>query len=176
MMSVVLLALSMALAMPSFRDMVEKRQITNGAEQIAAFINTVQGVALKTNSRVTVTYDEPSDGNWCIGAFSPDVTATCDCTETTFSEGDYCKVGSDSFVLNQDVATGRDLMHSMSGDGAYTFDPVRGLSDDTLAMELRSQNGDFRLSLMVNNVGRVTLCSTDEEHAIPGYKVCEDGS
>jgi prepilin-type N-terminal cleavage/methylation domain-containing protein len=49
MMSVVLMGIGMALALPSYRDMVEKRQITNGAEQLASFINTAQGVAMKTN-------------------------------------------------------------------------------------------------------------------------------
>ena len=39
-------------------------------------------------------------------------------------------------------------------------------------MELRSQSGDFRLNLMVNNTGRVTLCSADSAHAVPGYAVC----
>jgi prepilin-type N-terminal cleavage/methylation domain-containing protein len=43
MMSLALMAIGIALAIPSYRDMVEKRQVTNGAEQLSSFINTAQG-------------------------------------------------------------------------------------------------------------------------------------
>jgi Tfp pilus assembly protein FimT len=174
-MSVVLMAISLALALPSYRDMVEKRQLTNGAEQVAAFINSVQGMAMRTNQSVTVKYAEPSGGDWCIGAYSG--TSGCDCDETRFAESSYCKIEGQSFVIDQTLANGRDLMHSIGGTETYTFNPVRGFSEnkDTLTMEMRSRSGDFRLNLLVNEVGRVTLCSTDDTHAIPGYKVCAGG-
>ncbi|MGD8681672.1 MAG: prepilin-type N-terminal cleavage/methylation domain-containing protein, partial [Lysobacterales bacterium] len=54
MMSVVLLAIGAALALPSYRDMVEKRQVTNAAEQIASFMNSAQGISMKRNRAVTV--------------------------------------------------------------------------------------------------------------------------
>jgi hypothetical protein len=44
--------------------------------------------------------------------------------------------------------------------------------DDSLTVELRSPSEDFRLNLMVNNTGRVILCSQDSEHAVPGYATC----
>ncbi len=49
-MSVVLMGIGVALALPSYRDMVEKRQVTNGAEQVASFVNSAQGVSMKTQS------------------------------------------------------------------------------------------------------------------------------
>ena len=39
-------------------------------------------------------------------------------------------------------------------------------------MEMRSESDAFRLNVLVNNTGRVTICSPDETHAIPGYGVC----
>ena len=63
----------------------------------------------------------------------------------------------------------------LSGDGAYSFDPIRGLFvdlDDSLSMELHSNNGQYRLNLMVNSTGRVILCSDDSNHSIPGYDAC----
>jgi hypothetical protein len=62
-----------------------------------------------------------------------------------------------------------------SSDGSYSFDPVRGLASGEvlpLTMELRSPSGDFRINLMVNEVGRVILCSGDPSHAVPGYEPC----
>lgn len=179
-MSVVLMGIGMALAMPSYRDMVEKRQVTNGAEQIASFINTAQGVAMKTNQFIAVTYKQSAASEWCIGAAIPDnpddtVNEPCDCAVTDPDADNYCQISSQPFVLNNTHAGNRELVHSVAGDGWYVFDPVRGLFrhlDDSLTMELRSQSDDFRLNVMVNNTGRVILCSSSADHAVPGYAVC----
>lgn len=174
-MTVVLLAVSLALAVPSFRDMVEKRQVTNAAEQVASFINTAQGVAMKTNQLVTVSWTHNGDSDWCIGATSG--TAACDCSQTDTTAGDYCQIDAMAYVINASHTNNLQLMHAMIGDGAYSFDPVRGLVVDLetpLSAEIRSPSGDYRLNLVMNSVGRVILCSDDSAYAIPGYKVCSD--
>ena len=173
MMSLVLLGIGVALAIPSYRDMVEKRQITNGAEQLASFINTAQGVAMKTNQVVTISYSRSDNDDWCVAAASGDTA--CDCTETDTAATDYCQIATQPFVLNNAHTGDLDLMHAMDGDGAYAFDPIRGLFldlDDSLTVELRSPSEDFRLNLVVNSTGRVILCSGDSTHSIPGYQAC----
>jgi len=173
MMTVVLVAIGLALALPSYRDMVEKRQITNGAEQLASFINTAQGIAMKTNQVVTISYDRNGENDWCVGAISGETA--CDCTQTDTTATDYCQIASQPFVLNNSHTGNLELMHSMDGDGDYAFDPIRGLFmdlDDGLTVELRSPSEDFRLNLVVNSTGRVLLCSDDSEHAVPGYATC----
>ena len=67
MMSIVLIAIGTALALPSYRDMVEKRQVTNGAEQLASFINAAQGAAMKTNDEIWISWSRTADNDWCIG-------------------------------------------------------------------------------------------------------------
>lgn len=172
-MSLLLVAIGAALALPSYRDMVEKRQVTNGAEQLASFINTAQGVAMKTNQVVTVSYSRSADNDWCVGAISG--TTACDCTQTNVAAADYCQIATQPFILNNSHAGDLELMHAMNGDGSYAFDPIRGLFmdlDDSLTVELRSPSEDFRLNLVVNSSGRVMLCSDGSEHAIPGYRTC----
>ena len=172
-MTIVLLGIGMALAIPSYRDMVEKRQVTNGAEQLASFINTAQGVAMKTNQVVTVSYSRSDDDDWCMGAVSG--TTACDCTQSNEAAADYCKIAAQPFILNNGHAGDLELMHAMNGDGSYASDPIRGLFmdlDDSLTVELRSPSEDFRLNLVVNSTGRVMLCSDDSEHGVPGYDTC----
>ena len=172
-MSVVLLSIGMALAIPSYRDMVEKRQVTNGAEQLASFVNTAQGIAMKTNQVVTVSYSRSADDDWCVGATSGNTA--CDCTQTNAEAADYCQIASQPFILNNGHAGDLELMHAMNGDGSYAFDPVRGLLldlDDSLTVELRSPSDDFRLNMVVNSSGRVILCSDGSDHAVPGYQTC----
>jgi len=178
MMSVVLMGIGLALALPSYRDMVEKRQVTNGAEQVASFINSAQGVAMKTNRFVKVSWDHVNDDEWCVGAA---VVANlgadpCDCTGEDESAA-ACQIDGQDFILNQAHAGNRDLMQDIGSQdtGSYTFDPVRGFSPDLandLTFAMRSPSGDFRLNLVVNQAGRVLLCSDDASHAVPGYAVC----
>lgn len=174
MMSVMLMAIGAALALPSYRDMVEKRQITNGAEQMAAFINTAQGVAMKTNRLVTVSYTRVGNDEWCIGAVSGGNACDCTVAYTDPPAANYCQIASQPFVLDNSHAADRELVYSISGAGAYAFDPVRGLAsaDNPLTMELRSPSEAFRLNLVVNRTGRVILCSASASHAVPGYAVC----
>jgi type II secretory pathway pseudopilin PulG len=195
-MSVVLIGIGLALALPSYRDMVEKRQVTNGAEQLASFVNSAQGSAQLKNKKVTISYKRTNDNQWCVGMAEGD--AVCNCKD----EPDACTVDGATFVLGNDSAGDRVLMHSAESEThGYYFDPVRGLflpcqgenlaiceeidvsdqasilasSNSPLDLELRSQSGDFRLSLMVSNTGRVILCSVDDNHAVPGYKRCQEG-
>jgi prepilin-type N-terminal cleavage/methylation domain-containing protein len=166
MMSLVLVAIGSTLALPSYRDMVEKRQLTNSAEQLAAFVSSVQGISTRTNRVVTVSYSRANHEEWCIGAVINADDTACNCTQDL-----SCTIDGQEFVLNQDLSNGSELMHSITGD-TYSFDPVSGLCNASLTMELHTDSRDFNLNLMVNNTGRVILCSDDAEHAIPGYDVC----
>ena len=178
MMSIVLVAIGTALALPSYREMVEKRQLTNGAEQLASFVNTAQGISSRTNQVVMVSYSRKHHDEWCIGAVIIDeidraeITkdAACVCTET-----DSCVIDGQEFVLDNTATNDMEFLHSLTGDGAYAFDPIRGLFldlDDSLTMEMHSNSRDYKLNLIVNNTGRVILCSDDSSHSVPGYDVC----
>jgi prepilin-type N-terminal cleavage/methylation domain-containing protein len=173
MLSLVLLAIGAALSLPSYREMVEKRQLTHGAEQIVAFVNSAQSEAIKQNRLVTVSYARAADDDWCIGASLG--TAACDCTETVTTEADYCAIDAVQWRITNDHVGNTKLVKSIGGDGAYAFDPVRGIFtdlDDTLAVEMRSNNEDYRLDLLVSSTGQVILCSKDTSHSVPGYAVC----
>src|SRR5210317_1377632 len=108
-MTVVLLGIGMALALPSYRDMVEKRQVTNGAEQLSAFINTAQGIAQGLNRKVNVSYEPYGDDEWCIGMAEDD--ALCDCENSPES----CLINGQQYVINSSHAGNRTMMHSVTG-------------------------------------------------------------
>ena len=166
MMSIVLVAIGTALALPSYRDMVEKRQLTNSAEQLASFVSSVQSISTRTNRVVTVSYTRAHHDEWCIGAVINANDTACDCTQTS-----SCTIDGQEFVLDESLSNGSELVHNITG-GSYSFDPVRGLSDASLTMELHTDSRNLKLNLMVNNTGRVVLCSDDASHSIPGYDVC----
>ncbi len=195
--STLLVAIGTTLALPSYRDMVEKRQLTNSVEQLAALLNSVQTVSSRENQWVKLTYNHVDKDQWCIGASL--VETNCDCDQTNQSAGDYCKIASQSFMLDEDLSGGSELMNSISGGGinkSFVFDPVRGLfytfvpggnyptdprdftflldPDNPLIMQLQSNSGDFKLNLEINEVGRMIIYSVDASHAIPGYDYPEE--
>ncbi len=173
MMTIILLAVSLVLAIPSFRDAVEKRQVTNAGEQLVSFINSAQGIAQRTNQVVTVSYNRDANDDWCVGAVGGETA--CNCEQTNPLATDYCQIDGRQMIVSQADTDNLEMMHAVSGDGAYAFDPIRGLFvdlSDSLSMELRSPSGDFRLTMQVNSTGRVMLCSADSSHKVPGYAIC----
>ena len=173
MIALVLLAISAALALPSYREMVEKRQITYGAEKLMAFVNATQSESIKQNSILTVSYSRTAENDWCVGAVLGD--AACDCEETSVVAADYCAIDSQAWVITNSDAGNRDLVTSVTGDGSYSFDPVRGLLidlDDSLTVDMRSNSDLFNLRLSVSATGQVSLCSPDSDHDVPGYAAC----
>lgn len=171
--SVALLGIVLALALPSYRQMIEKRQLTQGAEQVFAFLNSAQGIASRANQLVTVSYSRTDLDDWCVGATLG--AAACDCTETVDTETDFCAIdGADMRITNSHVGNAK-ILDSVSGDGAYSYDPVRGLMvdlADSLDMVFHSPGGDYQLRLMVSNTGHSELCSVDSDHKVPGYALC----
>jgi len=128
---------------------------------------------MKTNQVVTVSYSRSGYNDWCVGAVGGDTA--CDCAEDDTSASDYCQIASQPFILNSGHTADLELMHAMGGDGAYAFDPIRGLFldlDDSPTFEFHSPSRDFQLNLMVNSTGRVMLCSKDRSHDVPGYDIC----
>lgn len=172
-MTMVLLALGAALAIPSYKDMMAQRQVSTGAEQLATFINTAHRVAVETNEVVTVSYSRMGATDWCIGAASGE--QACDCTENDPFAAGYCQIASQPFVIYKHAASDLDLMRAIEGDGTYAFDPVRGLAldlDDSMTLELRSSGEAFGLNLLVNSTGKVFLCSNNSANPVPGYEPC----
>ena len=174
MLSLVLLAIGAALSLPSYRAMIEKRQLTHGAEQVMAFVNSAQLEATKRNQVVTVSYTRTSDTEWCFGFVLGETK--CDCTETVPSESDYCAIDSVPNLLTNDHDAGRSLLTAISsGDGDYSYDPIRGIFrdlDDSLTVEMSSNDQNYMLNLEVGPTGDARLCSKNSAHSVPGYAVC----
>jgi len=173
MISLVLLAIGAALAIPSYRQMVEKRQLTHGAEQLRAFINTAQSEAIRRNRIVTVSYVRTQDEIWCAGEVVG--TTACNCNQTNTAAADYCAIDGQPRIINNTYVGSTQRVQILSGDGAYSFDPVRGIFtnlNDSLVMGMSSNDGDYILHLVVSKTGEATLCSQDESHSVPGYDVC----
>jgi len=174
------IAIITSLALPSYRTLIEKRQVTSGAEQLGAFLSAVQIEAVKRSENIAVSFDYTDGASWCVGIASG--TAACDCTDTIPATAD-CTIDGQVRIFNQDNLNYPDALSAMSdGDGnqVFIYDPARGLvyGDSSLAdydsaeMEFLSDNGTYALNVQVSATGRVKYCSDSDGTQVPGYDVC----
>jgi prepilin-type N-terminal cleavage/methylation domain-containing protein len=185
---VAVLAIVTSLALPSYRLIMEKRQVTSGAEQIKAFLSAAQLEAVKHNEYVAVSYQEGGNDaegypNWCFGmrdadtASNPTEVADCDCTLD--SGGNACTVdGALRVIRSTDLNYPGVLDTGSMADGAtIVFDPIRGTMANlggSMAMELLSDQGHYAMSVDITPTGRVRVCSDTNrsERKVPGYDEC----
>ncbi|MFC1689392.1 Tfp pilus assembly protein FimT/FimU [Pseudomonadota bacterium] len=202
MISIGVLAVVASLALPSYRAIIEKRQVTSGAEQFAAFFSTVKSVAVKRNEDIGM-YPTPTGGSGderCLGFKVFDDSASynaqkCDCRLTDVSNTSACRVdlnndgvwqANELTVLRStdlrkpEVITGIQFLR----DGAdasnkfFIFDSVRGFLDVEPgyadSMTLNFESGDYALNVWIDRLGRTFMCSpeVDGKLPVPGYDSC----
>ena len=180
------IAIILSLALPSYRSIIEKRQVTSGAEQLAGFVSAVQMEAVRRNEPIAVRYMRTDQENWCIG-LSLGPTA-CDCEQTSVLASDFCQIDGAMMKLVQTdfVDLGFEFFHAADTDSSFSFDPVRGtiannesslfsnpymfyLHNDMKVDEQRF----YELQLKINRTGRIHICADDDRRStIGGYPAC----
>ena len=165
-----------ALALPSYSTVLEKRQVTSGAEQLSAFLSAAQLAAVKSNETIGVKYSRSDIDAWCVGmvVVDGDTNTPCDCTAAV-SAGDACKIDGQLRVFTDANLNYPAIMNWMQGDGAFVYDPVRGLMvdhTDAVTLELVSRTGKYALDVQLSVTGRLKTCSHNSSTTVPGYDEC----
>ena len=172
----VIVAIGVALAVPTFKSITEKRQLTSATEQIAAFMTFAQSEAVKHNQDVNVNIRRTSSSNWCIGATLG--RTACNCFETDTTAATFCDIaGAPQRIDQADVLSNPSyqLMHIMRVNGtatanaSFSFDPVRGtlLNLETIHIKTHTHTmvgsdestRDYKLTVQVNPTGSVEICN-----------------
>ncbi len=178
MITIAVVAIITSLALPSYRTILEKRQVTSGAEQLSAFLSAVQIEAVKRNENLAVRYMRTDSDTWCVGIVPVATGSTsntpCDCTKAV-TDASACKIDGQLRVFSDANLNYPKIMDKMTGDGAFVFDPVRGLlvePADVPTFELLSREGKYALNVGVSATGRVKACSNGSSKKVPGYATC----
>lgn len=167
------LAIIASLSLPSYQVLLDKRRVTSGAVQLAAFLSAAQIESVKRNEQLSVNYDMADDGSWwCVGLISSN--AACDCTAAV-DESNACLIDSQLRVFSQDQVNNPNVMGDMNGDGQFVFDPVRGLMlehTDAFEAKLVSPENIYALNVQVSASGRVVICRDSTAKEGTGYGEC----
>ena len=170
----VIVAIGVALAVPTYQDVMQRRETTAQAEDLVAFMSFAQSEAVKYNQLISVHLTYADEKTWCIGA--NEGKAPCDCTVTNVAATNYCSLnGVEKIMWSTDKT--KSGMISPSPDPTLVFDPVRGtmieidLGTDH-KITLGSDNGKWSLQIDVEATGRMGICNPDPNKAVPGYLAC----
>jgi prepilin-type N-terminal cleavage/methylation domain-containing protein len=135
----VIVAIGVALALPSWQAFFEKRKLVSIAEDVASFLATAPSEAVKRNEQVTLSWhaDGGHGSDFCMGISSAPKAMPCDCEVTDPAATDYCSVGASAddatdgvdyrLAKTDFVDVSDDIMHMRDTDDSITFDPVRGI-------------------------------------------------
>lgn len=184
---IVIVAIGMTLAVPTFRSITEKRQLTSAAESVAAFMNLAQSAAVKYDRDVAVNMQRSDFNSWCVGAKLD--AASCDCTEDVTTEPDFCEInGVPRRILHLDVIPNANyqLMQSIqvnataSANSNVIFDPVRGtlLNLETVSFEMHTSTGsgsdkEYQVNVNLLPTGNVSLCTaTGRKRLLQMFPTC----
>jgi Tfp pilus assembly protein FimT len=171
---VAVLAVITSLALPSYRSIIEKRQVTSGAQQLSAFLSTAQMEAVKRNRNVAVSCSLES-GTCETVALGIDAEP-----DTSLQIVSFCQVANDD-SCTANIKADVDAISYGGSDAQVVFDPVRGMmvQDDIVGQPLQiqlSSTGDlYAMNVRLSATGWVTMCSDDpargEKH-VPGFPSC----
>ena len=184
---IVIAAIGIALAVPSFRDLVERKQLGGATEAASQHLKRAKSQAVKRSKPILVDFYVNGD-DWAIGF--TDKMAGCNAEDA--AGAGLCTVDEDNDI---GVADANNLvMRIVSGDysnvtmsqitafpvvagttcapapnGHACFDYIRGLAR-TGEYEFASTN--YKLSVQVTPLGNVNVCIPENEKKIPGYNDC----
>lgn len=179
MVALIVLAILMALATPSFTEYLERYRLRSAVEDtLALFAQARQGsVEADRNVRVKVG---GTTTDWCIGAVQEIEPAEGELVDTTpgncmasgcGSAATACVVGGEPLFVDQAGRAGVSL-EAVTAD--FTYDSKGGTLADLSEPEIEflSSSGRYGLTIRLSALGQARACSTAGLREIPGFLPC----
>lgn len=197
--TLVVLLVLVLLAVPSFRDYIEKARVRGAADQITDLLAQARASAVKSNLPVAVRA-QGSAGTWCLGAamaaepaawaMRADTATPCDCDSVATA----CTVEAKQLVLSSaslsagsppsvtftptpttDLTTGFNFSYTpklggVSSNGA----PGKSFLDASVArsIAITSPNGRYELTVTISPLGQSSVCVPAGKPVFMGYRTC----
>jgi prepilin-type N-terminal cleavage/methylation domain-containing protein len=180
MVGLVVLAIIVAIAVPSFTSFLEKTRLRGAADALSSQFALARVEAVRADRTVSLLVDG-ADGEWCTGARQFVETgvvglnrgagsATCDCA----SKPTECLVAGNQSTIDSDAYPGVLLKDS---DGiSVLFDQKTGALVDltTKTLKLRSEDhpARFGLDVVTTPLGHARTCIPAGFASFGGFEPC----
>ncbi len=157
MVTVAVLGILIAVAIPSFRVTIENGHLRGVSENLYNDLKYAHTEAISRRSTMYVSFS--ASPNWCYGIADG---GACDCSVA----GSCLVSGVETVVDEISYPNFTQTLAGFGGAADLQFEGLRGIADNsgsvTFAMNGRS------MTVAVNKMGRLRVCSSD----LPGYKPC----
>jgi len=170
---IAIVAILVALAIPSFTVYFEKARLRGAADDIVALLAEARQAAVRENKQVGMSV-MLTGTNWCVGANpAADPPAAGD----PIPNADFCdcSVPAACGLRALSAASYRGVSRPAGADTWFRFDPKLGTLVSMLAVQpilLQSQSGDFQLRVNVSPLGHARICRPAGAGIITGYPAC----
>ena len=187
MVTIILFAILVTFAVPSFVSFRERTIVRGAAEQLIAAVSVARMEAVKRDDPVSVSMLQ-SGAAWCAGVVEG-LDNACDCFETDPAHAEYCDLGAFPPLDDASADTGEAqaiagmrgarllAAPDFNGETYFSFDPKLGLLTDTadattFVVRSPTDEYDYRLQFELWASGRATLCVPTGSRVVPGYRNC----
>jgi type IV fimbrial biogenesis protein FimT len=174
MVTLAVLAVVLAAAVPSFSDFFDKYRLRGAADAVVSMVSNARAEAVKSDQDVNVAFTG-SGSAWCVGANAAGTptggnragaASACDCTDTS-----ACLVSGQRMAVEEsafpDVTIG-------TLPAAMIFDSKLGtiapLGNRTVT--LTSPKGKYDVQVEVNALGQARACRPAAKPVIAGIPTC----
>ncbi|WP_410499946.1 Tfp pilus assembly protein FimT/FimU [Chitinibacter sp. S2-10] len=180
MITIAIMAIILAIAAPSFSQMLEKERLKTAASSVAEDLVFARNEAIRLNASSYFTLE--TTGGWKYSICTANGASSCNCTATTSTTASngtckrlFTKAGSSWNNVSSDAS---------NFDSAFLFDPVNGMPRDTdgskwadsgkKALTLSSANG-YEAHIAIGSSSRVKICtSSDDSKKLGSYPAVTD--
>jgi len=195
MIAISILAIILAMAVPSLSSYMDHRRVINVAETLYGQLQYARSEAIARSEIVYANFSSNDTTDWAMGIST---RFNCDVTKATPAITDDCILIVDDGDGTLDTGdgttdTGDLLYNGMSsvdypritlGDGdnttnpdgiQFTFDPVRGTvaNFETVVIKFNNPNGNsYEMRIVPFATGRMRVCSPNGNSKVPGYTAC----
>jgi prepilin-type N-terminal cleavage/methylation domain-containing protein len=164
MLAIVVMAILLAIAVPSFTSQFQKQRLKGAAERLVSEIQFARNEAVGSNNDIFVNVQSGGGTSWCFGVGTD---STCDCDAGT--TGTNCQIDGEYRIVTADDYDGVTMV---SVDTTIQFDTVRGLPGGAAPnFDFDGEDGN-RVGVRVNQVGRVNICSPSGDKKVGEYPDC----
>jgi type IV fimbrial biogenesis protein FimT len=165
--TITVLAVIITMAVPSFRDLNERRSLKGVADGIVGVIGVAKEEAIKRDAFIRVQFSNMG-GAVCAGA-NLESEAACDC-----SVAGSCSIASFPSAAGELKMVTTRTAPAFTGSGsAFSIDPKTGMLSDPAnigSLELQTPLG-YAMQVSVNAMVRPRVCSSGSK-PVSGVRTC----
>lgn len=190
MVTLLVLAILVALAIPSFTDYFEKARVRGAADQVTNLLARARAASVKTNMPISVVAMSKAGGGWCLGARQPNEPGAWQSRPSTApacacdTASNLCMVEGERMVVDNADLGGARSPALVITDFDFSYTPkLGGVSDNgapgkaflqaaSSNMAITSPNGRYEVQVVVTPLGQSYVCVPSGRPPFFSYRSC----